>query len=143
MAFVFRAKRELKFTDSEPNNINPGEYYKEGSFIKDIDKQSPEFQSTTDRNLPIQKFNTPGPGSYEKNIIYSDIFNDYKKIKAIKNIYEVVKTNVIPKEVQKFLLENQAIAFNTRGGRFNYKIEELEKEKNMPGPGTYSLNSSN
>ena len=52
-----------------------------------------------------------------------------KKKKKYDNIFDTVKSNVIPKEVQKFLANNQAIAFNTRGGRFNYKIEELEKEK--------------
>ena len=71
------------------------------------------------------------------------IFSVILKIKKkIYNIYDTVKTNVIPKEVQKFLAKNQAIAFNTRGGRFNYKIDELEKEKSKPGPGSYSPNTS-
>jgi hypothetical protein len=65
-----------------------------------------------------------------------------KKKKKYDNIFDTVKSNVIPKEVQKFLANNQAIAFNTRGGRFNYKIEELEKEKSRPGPGSYSPNAS-
>jgi hypothetical protein len=65
-----------------------------------------------------------------------------KKNKKYDNIFDTVKSNVIPKEVQKFLANNQAIAFNTRGGRFNYKIEELEKEKSRPGPGSYSPNAS-
>ena len=138
MAFVFRAKRNLKFSEAEPNNIYPGEYYKENRLIKDIDKQSSEFQSKTTRNLAQSKFNTPGPGSYEKDIIYYDIFGDYKKKKKSYNIYDSVKTSVIPKEVQQFITKNQAIAFNTRGGRFNYQIDELERQKNVPGPGAYS-----
>ena len=143
MAFVFRAKRDLKLSDIEPNNVSPGEYYKETQLIKDLDKQSSEFQSKTTRNLPVSKFITPSPGSYEKNIIYYDVFSDYNKKKTPpKNIYDSVKTNVIPKEVQNFISKNQAIAFNTRGGRFNYRIEELEKKKNIPGPGAYSPENS-
>ena len=142
MAFVFRGKRDLKLSDIEPNSISPGEYYKENQLIKDIDKQSSEFQSKTTRNLPASKFNTPSPGSYEKNIIYYDIFGDSHKKKKPKNIYDSVKTSVIPKEVQNFITKNQAIAFNTRGGRFNYRIEELEKQKNIPGPGAYSPDTS-
>ena len=142
MAFVFRSKRDLKLSDVEQNNVYPGEYYKEKQLIKDIEKQSSEFQSKSPRNLHMNKLNTPGPGSYEKNIIYYDIFSNFKNKKKIYNIYDTVKTNVIPKEVQKFLAKNQAIAFNTRGGRFNYKIDELEKEKSKPGPGSYSPNTS-
>ena len=142
MAFVFRSKRDLKLSDVEQNNVYPGEYYKEKQLIKDIEKQSSEFQSKSPRNLHIKKLNTPGPGSYEKNIIYYDIFSNFKNKKKVYNIYDTIKTNVIPKEVQKFLAKNQAIAFNTRGGRFNYKIDELEKEKNKPGPGSYSPNTS-
>ena len=141
MAFVFRGKRDLKFSEAEPNNIYPGEYYKESQLIKDIDKQSPEFQSKTTRDLNISKFNTPGPGSYEKNVIYYDIFGNFNKKKKTKSIYDSIKLNVIPKEVQEFITKNQAIAFNSRGGRFNYKIEELEKKKSIPGPGAYSPNT--
>ena len=141
MAFVFRAKRDLKLSEVEPNNVYPGEYYKENQLIKDLDKQSSEFQSKSTRNLPSSKFITPGPGSYEKNIIYYDIFGDYKKKKKLNNIFDSVKRSVIPKEVQEFLTKNQAIAFNTRGGRFNYRIDELEKKKNIPGPGDYSPDS--
>ena len=141
MAFVFRAKRDLKLSEVEPNNVYPGEYYKENQLIKDLDKQSSEFQSKSTRNLPSTKFITPGPGSYEKNIIYYDIFGDYKKKKKLNNIFDSVKRSVIPKEVQEFLTKNQAIAFNTRGGRFNYRIDELEKKKNIPGPGDYSPDS--
>ena len=129
MAFVFRAKRDLKLSDIEQNNVYPGEYYKENQLVKNIEKQSSEFQSKSSRDLQKSKFNTPGPGSYEKNIIYYDIFSNMKNKKKYDNIFDTVKSNVIPKEVQKFLVNNQAIAFNTRGGRFNYKIEELEKEK--------------
>ena len=142
MAFVFRAKKDIKLSDIEQNNVYPGEYYKENQLVKHIEKQSSEFQSKSTRNSPDNKFNTPGPGSYEKNIIYYDIFGNFKKKKKLYNIYDTVKSNVIPKEVQKFLANNQAIAFNTRGGRFNYKIEELEKEKSRPGPGSYSPNTS-
>ena len=141
MAFVFRAKRDLKLSEVEPNNVYPGEYYKENQLIKDLDKQSSEFQSKSTRNLPSTKFITPGPGSYEKNIIYYDIFGDYKKKKKLNNIFDSVKRSVIPKEVQEFLTKSQAIAFNTRGGRFNYRIDELEKKKNIPGPGDYSPDS--
>ena len=30
MAFVFRAKRDIKLSDIEQNNVYPGEYYKAG-----------------------------------------------------------------------------------------------------------------
>ena len=134
MAFVFRAKRDLKLSDIEPNNISPGEYYKENQLIKDIDRQSSEFQSKTKRNLPVSKFITPSPGSYEKNVIYYDIFGGSRKKKKPQNLYDSVKTNLIPKEIQDFISKNQSIAFNTRGGRFHYRIEELEKKKSIPGP---------
>ena len=142
MAFVFRAKKDLKFSEVEPNNVYPGEYYKENQLIKDLDKLSSEFQSKTKRNLPTTKFDTPGPGSYEKDILYYDIFGDYKKKKKPNSIFDSIKTSLIPKEVQQFIEKNQAIAFNTRGGRFNYRIDELEK-KNIPGPGAYSPDSPN
>jgi len=143
MAFVFRSKRNLKLSEVEPSNDYPGKYYRENQLIKDLDKQSSEFQSRTTRNLPLKKLDTPGPGSYEKNIIYyDDLFSNFKKKKKIENIINTVKSNVIPKEVQKFISKNQEIAFNTRGGRFNYKIDELEKQKNIPGPGAYSPNTS-
>ena len=126
MAFVFRSKRNLKLSEVESNNVYPGEYYRENQLIKDLDKQSSEFQSRTTRNLPLKILDTPGPGSYEKNIIYyDDLFSNFKKKKKIENIINTVKSNVIPKEVQKFIAKNQKIAFNTRGGRFNYKIDEL------------------
>ena len=142
MAFVFRSKRNLKLSEVEPSNVYPGEYYRENQLIKDLDKQSSEFQSKTNRNLPLKKLDTPGPGSYEKNIIYYDIFSNFKTKKKTENIFDTVKSSVIPKEVQKFIAKNQAIAFNTRGGRFNYRIDELEKQKKIPGPGAYSPDTS-
>ena len=142
MAFVFRSKRNLKLSEIEPSNVYPGEYYRENQLIKDLDKQSSEFQSKTNRNLPLKKLDTPGPGSYEKNIIYYDIFSNFKKKKKTENIFDTVKSSVIPREVQKFIAKNQAIAFNSRGGRFNYRIDELEKQKKIPGPGAYSPDTS-
>ena len=142
MAFVYRAKRDIKLSSVEDNNAYPGEYYKENEIIKDLDKQSSEFQSQTKRDLPSEQLNTPGPGSYEKNILYYDDYSHLNKSKKIQNIYETVKRNVMPTEVQKFLTKNQAVAFNTRGGRFNYKFDELEREKNLPGPGSYSPGES-
>lgn len=142
MAFVYRAKRDIKLSSVEDNNAYPGEYYKENEIIKDLDKQSSEFQSQTKRELPSDQLNTPGPGSYEKNILYYDDYSHLNKSKKIHNIYETVKRNVMPTEVQKFLAKNQQVAFNTRGGRFNYKFDELEREKNLPGPGSYSPGES-
>ena len=136
MAFVFRAKRDLKLTDLEQNNLYPGEFYQEPQLIKNIEKQSSEFQSKSPRNLLTNKFNTPGPGSYEKNILNQDIFSKFNQYKKPKNIIETIKMSVIPTEIQKFIEKYQSVAFNSRGKRFNYKNEELEKEK--PGPGAYS-----
>ena len=135
MAFVFRAKRDLKLTDLEQNNLYPGEFYQEPQLIKNIEKQSSEFQSKSPRNLLTNKFNTPGPGSYEKNILNQDIFSKFNQYKKPKNIIETIKMSVIPTEIQKFIEKYQSVAFNSRGKRFNYKNEELEKEK--PGPGAY------
>ena len=53
MAFVFRAKREFKLSDIEENNRFPGEYYQEPQLVKNIEKQSSEFQSKSPRNLII------------------------------------------------------------------------------------------
>ena len=135
MAFVFRAKREFKLSDIEENNRFPGEYYQEPQLVKNIEKQSSEFQSKSPRNLIIKKFNTPGPGSYEKNNLNQDVFAKYNRVQKPRNIIETIKTSVIPTEIQKFLEKYQSIAFNSRSKRFNYKNEELEKEK--PGPGAY------
>ena len=136
MAFVFRAKRDIKLSELEENNRFPGEYYQETPLIKNIDKQSSEFQSKSPRGINPQKFNTPGPGSYEKNMFEQDVFASLNKIKRPRNIIETIKLSVIPTEIQEFLEKNQSIAFNSRGKRFNYKNEELEKEK--PGPGAYT-----
>ena len=136
MAFVFRAKRDFKLSELEENNRFPGEYYQEPQLIKNIEKQSSEFQSKSQRGLNTKKFNTPGPGSYEKNMYEQDVFANLNKIKRPKNIIETIKLSVIPTEIQQFLEKYQSIAFNSRGKRFNYKNEELEKEK--PGPGAYS-----
>ena len=135
MAFVFRAKRNLKLSDLEQNNFSPGEFYKEPQLIKNIEKQSSEFQSKSPRNPVTNKFNTPGPGSYEKNILDKEVFTKYIQYKRHRNMIEKIKMSVIPIEVQDFIEKYQSIAFNSRAKRFNYKNEELEKEK--PGPGAY------
>ena len=136
MAFVFRSKRDFKLSEIEDNNIYPGEYYQEPQLIKDIDKQSSEFQSKSPRNIMTKKFNTPGPGSYEKVSFNQDVFAKFNKYNKPKNIIETIKKSVIPTEIQDFLEKYQSVAFNSRAKRFNYKNEELEKER--PGPGAYS-----
>ena len=135
MAFVFRAKRDIKLSNLEENNHFSGEYYQEPQLVKNIEKQSSEFQSKSQRNLNINKFNTPGPGSYEKNNQDQDLFGGFNQYRKPKNIIETIKMSVIPTDIQKFIQKYQSIAFNSRGKRFNYKNEELEKEK--PGPGAY------
>ena len=143
MAFVFRAKRNIKLNEIEDNNAFPGEYYKEPQLIKNIDKQSSEFQSKSQRNLITNKFNTPGPGSYEKKSFNQDVFANFNRINKPKNIIETIKKSVIPTEIQQFIEKYQSVAFNSRGKRFNYKNEEQEKER--PGPGAYfqEVNNSN
>jgi len=136
MAFVFRAKRDIKLSNLEENIHFPGEYHQEPKLIKNIEKQSPQFQSKSQRSPNTIKFNTPGPGSYEKNILNQDIFAKFNQNKKHKNIIETIKMSVIPTEIQKFLEQYQNVAFSSRGKRFDYKNEELEKEK--PGPGAYS-----
>lgn len=44
MALVIRSKRDIKLSDNESSGISPGEYYKESQTIKEIERQSPEFQ---------------------------------------------------------------------------------------------------
>ena len=144
MAFVYRADRNINLHNTEQNGTYPGEYFNQSSLIKDIDKQSSEFQSNSVRELYNFKKNndTPGPGSYESNIIPS--FNEpfYHKRAKSKDIYEAVKNNLMSKEILRFLEKNQNIAFNSRGQRFNYMVEDLEKKKKLPGPGSYSPNGS-
>ena len=135
MAFVFRAKRDLKLSNLEQNNLSPGEFYQEIPLIKNIEKQSSEFESKSPRNPVTYKFNTPGPGSYEKNYFNQDIFSKFNQNKKPKNIIEKIKMSVIPYEIQDFIEKYQSIAFNSRTKRFDYKNEDLEKEK--PGPGAY------
>ena len=141
MAFVFRSKRDIKLTSNEESNIYSGEYHQEPQLIKNIDKQSPEFQSKSPRNLIKTKFNTPGPGSYEKNNFDQDIFEKFTKIKRPKNIIETIKLSVIPTEIQEYIEKYKSIGFNSRAQRFNYKNEELEKNK--PGPGAYEPDINN
>ena len=63
MAFVYRADRKFNIQDKEQNATYPGEYFNNSSLIKDIDKQSSEFQSNSVRKLYDIKKNeqTPGP----------------------------------------------------------------------------------
>lgn len=144
MAFVYRAERIIKNQNLEQNNTYPGEYFNQSSLIKDIDKQSSEFQSNSIRDLYNFKKSdeTPGPGSYESNIIIPNKDNFYHKRAKSKDIYEAIKNNLMSKEIIKFIEKNQNIAFNSRGQRFNYMVEDLEKKKKMPGPGSYSPNGS-
>jgi hypothetical protein len=46
------------------------------------------------------------------------------------------------KEIIKFIEKNQDIAFNSRAQRFSYMVDDLEKKKRLPGPGSYSPNGS-
>ena len=142
MAFVYRAERNInKISNQNTGNTFPGEYFNKSSFIKDIDRQSSEFQSGSKRDLCLSKIeNTPGPGSYERNILRYEYpsHHHHKKAKS-KDIYEAVKINLIPREILNFLEKKQNIGFNTRGQRFNYKYD---MEKSSPGPGSYSPNGS-
>ena len=141
MAFVYRAERNLnnELNRNTGNNTFPGEYFNKSSFVKDIDRQSSEFQSNSKRELNLSKIdNIPGPGSYERNIIKYTYPHYHKKAKS-KDIYEAVKINLIPKEILRFLEKKQNIAFNSRGQRFNYKID---LDQNNIGPGSYSPNGS-
>lgn len=143
MAFVYRADRNMNLQNKEQNDTYPGKYFNQSSLIKDIDKQSSEFQSNSIRNIFNSKKEneTPGPGSYDSHILtYNEPY--YNKRSKSKDIYEAVKNNLMSKEIIKFLEKNQNIAFNSRGQRFNYMVEDLEKKKKLPGPGSYSPNVS-
>ena len=120
MAFVYRADRNISMLNKDQNGAYPGKYFNQSSFIKDIDKQSSEFQSNSIRNLyNTKKENqTPGPGSYDSYILtYNEPY--YQKRSRSKDIYEAVKNNLMSREIIKFLEKNQNIAFNSRGERFN------------------------
>ena len=145
MAFVTRSERNFNLSDLEPNGTYPGEFFNESSLIKNMDRQSPEFQSNSTRS-PINgsRNDVPGPGSYGKILNYDDYYLNYPKRSKTrdKDIYEAVKNNLMSKEIIKFIEKNQGVAFNTRGDRFNYSIDELEKKSKLPGPGSYSPNGS-
>ena len=143
MAFVYRAERSINLPNKQKNGTYPGEYFSQSTFIKDIDKQSSEFQSNSIRNIyNLSKNNqTPGPGSYESNIYKYEETHHHKKMKP-KDIYEAVKNNLMSKEIIKFIEKNQDIAFNSRAQRFSYMVDDLEKKKRLPGPGSYSPNGS-
>ena len=140
MAFVYRSERNMNNSlNKNSGNTFPGEYFNNSSFIKDIDRQSSEFQSNSKRELYLSRIeNTPGPGSYERNILKYNFPPYHKKAKS-RDIYEAVKINLIPKEILNFLEKKQSIAFNTTGKRFNYKSD---LEQNNIGPGSYSPNGS-
>ena len=141
MAFVYRAERNLNNSlNKNTENTYPGEYFNNSSLIKDIERQSSEFQSISKRDLYLSKTeNTPGPGSYERNILNNNNYPiNYKKSKS-KDIYERIKMKLIPKEILRFLERNQNIAFNSSKQRFNYNLEQKEE---LPGPGSYSPNGS-
>ena len=145
MAFVYRAERNISQTNNEKNGTYPGEYFSQSTFIKDIDKQSSEFQSNSIRDIyGLNKSKqTPGPGSYENNIgtYFKPNYNSNKRAQS-KDIYEAVKNNLMSKEIINFIEKNKDIAFNTRAQRFSYVIDDLEKKKKLPGPGSYSPNGS-
>ena len=124
MAFVYRAERNLNNgLIKNVGNTYPGEYFNKSSFVKDIDRQSSEFQSNSKRDLCLSKIeNTPGPGSYERNILKYNYPYHHKKSKS-KDIYEQIKMNLIPKDILNFLEKNQNIAFNSSRQRFNYNIQ--------------------
>ena len=87
MAFVYRADRNMNLLNKYNNETFPGEYFNNSSFIKDIDKQSSEFQSNSKRDLYLSKLeDTPGPGSYERNLIKYNYQYKAKKQKP-KDIY--------------------------------------------------------
>ena len=111
-----KTSRELsiELSNLEENNHFSGEYYQEPQLVKNIEKQSSEFQSKSQRNLNINKFNTPGPGSYEKNIQDQDLFGGFNQYRKPKNIIETIKMSVIPTDIQKFIQKYQSIAFNSR-----------------------------
>ena len=145
MAFVYRAERSINQPNQQKNGTYPGEYFSQSTFIKDIDKQSSEFQSNSIRDfLDLNKSDqTPGPGSYENNIgINSKPAQHYHKNAQSKDIYDAVKKNLMSKEIINFIEKNKDIAFNTRAKRFNYVVDDLEKKKKLPGPGSYSPNGS-
>ena len=141
MAFVYRAERNINYSlNKNTENTFPGEYFNNSSLIKDIDRQSSEFQSNSKRDLCLSKLeNTPGPGSYEKNFLSYNNYPYYPKKSKPKDIYETIKMNLIPKEILNFFERNQNIAFNSSKQRFNYN---LEQKKEYPGPGSYSPNGS-
>ena len=142
MSYVYRSKKEINISDIKLNNEYIREHQKKTVIIKDFEKQSSQFKSNTKRIFE-EKNNNPGPDSYEKHIMFYDILNNYyKNKKKPLNIYDKVKMGIIPEEMLNFVKKNQGVAFNTRGGRFNYKNEELEKEKKLPGPASYSPNTS-
>ena len=142
MSFVFRKKKEINLSETKFDNDIIREYQKKTVITQDFEKQSSQFKSKTKRILE-EKNNNPGPGSYEKHIMFYDILNNYyKNKKKPPNIYDKVKMGIIPEEMLNFVKQKQDVAFNTRGGRFKYKNDELEKEKKLPGPASYSPNES-
>jgi len=142
MSLVYNEKKEINLTETKLNNEYIREYQKKTVIIQELDKQSSQFKSKTKR-IYEEKNNNPGPGSYEKHIMFYDLLNNYyKNKKKPPNIYDKVKMRIIPEEMLNFVKKNQGVAFNTRGGRFNYKNEELDKEKKLPGPASYSPNTS-
>jgi len=142
MSLVYNEKKEINLTETKLNNEYIREYQKKTVIIQELDKQSSQFKSKTKR-IYEEKNNNPGPGSYEKHIMFYDLLNNYyKNKKKSPNIYDKVKMRIIPEEMLNFVKKNQGVAFNTRGGRFNYKNEEIDKEKKLPGPASYSPNTS-
>ena len=141
MAFVYRAERNINQSlNKNTQNTFPGEYFNNSSLIKDIERQSSEFQSNSKRDLYLQKpDDTPGPGSYETNFLNYNNYPYFHKSSKSKDIYEKIKMSLIPKEILRFLERNQNIAFNSSKQRFNYNFEQ---KKELPGPGSYSPNGS-
>ena len=141
MAFVYRAERNMNNSfNKNTQNTFPGEYFNNSSLIKDIERQSSEFQSNSKRDLFLSKIdNTPGPGSYGPNFLNYNNHPYFPKKSKTKDIYEKLKMRLIPKEILTFLERNQNIAFNSSKQRFNYNFEQ---KKELPGPGSYSPNGS-
>jgi hypothetical protein len=66
MAFVYRAERNINHSlNKNTQNTFPGEYFNNPLLIKDIERQSSEFQSNSKLDLYLQKSDdSPGPGYY-------------------------------------------------------------------------------
>ena len=99
MAFVYSVERNINHSlNKNTQNTFPGEYFNNPLLIKDIERQSSEFQSNSKLDLYLQKSDdSPGPGYYFGKTKPDKV----KKLRQKKDILSMLIKNLRENSVYK------------------------------------------